>query len=77
MAIPGRWSRLCRRVDDVAPDGHSAGVAKSWLCRIGNHRWKAKLDEDGIRYLECERCGKRSSDEVGPMLGGPDSTPLG
>jgi len=54
----------------------SRGMAKSWLCRIGNHHWLRKEDEQGAQYLECERCGKRSEPEAGPLIG-PDSTPLG
>ena len=51
-------------------------MAKSWLCRIGNHHWLRKEDDQGAHYLECERCGKRSEPEAGPLIG-PDSTPLG
>ena len=51
-------------------------MAKSWLCRIGNHHWLRKEDAQGAHYLECERCGKRSEPEAGPLIG-PDSTPLG
>ena len=51
-------------------------MVKSWLCRIGNHHWLRKEDDQGAHYLECERCGKRSEAEAGPLIG-PDSTPLG
>lgn len=64
-------------MDGAALTAHSPGMSKSWLCRIGNHRWLAKEDDQGARYLECARCGKRSEPEPGPFLGGPDSTPLG
>ena len=30
------------------------------LCRIGLHRWITQFNqENGARYLECDRCGKQ------------------
>ena len=66
---PAAWTPAATRAQ-------SRGMAKSWLCRIGNHHWLRKEDEQGAQYLECERCGKRSEPEGGPLIG-PDSTPLG
>ena len=63
-------------LDTVGHAAQSRGMAKSWLCRIGNHHWLRKEDAQGAQYLECERCGKLSEPEAGPLIG-PDGTPLG
>ena len=39
---------------------------KSWRCRIGWHKWVAKSNEDGTRYIGCARCPKQS-DDPGPI----------
>jgi len=47
-------------------------MAKSWLCRIGKHRWQRLRNPQGGWYRECRRCQKqRVSSGAGlPMPGG-------
>ena len=47
-------------------------MAKSWLCRIGKHRWQRLRNPQGGWYSECRRCQKqRVSSGAGlPMPGG-------
>jgi hypothetical protein len=35
-------------------------AGKSLLCSLGMHRWKNHYNDEGQRYITCERCGKDS-----------------
>ena len=40
-------------------------MAKSLACRVGWHKWRNRVTDEGQRYVVCERCGKE--DEAGPV----------
>jgi predicted cupin superfamily sugar epimerase len=44
-------------------------MGKTWLCRVGRHRWQRLRGPEGGWYRECRRCGKQgSSGGGGPMM---------
>ena len=45
-------------------------MAKTWLCRIGKHRWQRLRNPEGGWYRECRKCGKErsSSGTGGPTI---------
>ena len=42
-------------------------MAKSFGCYIGWHKWKTRVNDEGQRWVACERCGKE--DEIPPGVG--------
>jgi len=45
-------------------------MAKSWLCVIGRHDWRAVETRDRDRYAECIRCGKQDWWRLLPRVSG-------
>lgn len=46
-------------------------MSKSLWCRLGIHRWETHRNEEGQRYIVCQRCHKENSkitltDNLGP-----------
>jgi hypothetical protein len=35
-----------------------AGMAKTWRCYLGFHRWVRKQTDDGKQYIACRDCNK-------------------
>jgi hypothetical protein len=40
-------------------------MATKLLCRVGRHKWKHQVNDEGTPYKECARCGKCAQQQGG------------
>jgi len=48
----------------------SSTIHRTLRCRVGLHTYIKAINDEGARFLVCERCGKESfpSDSAGPTI---------